>query len=214
MGSNLRSSSLPNETIQEIVYLIGTLKQNVIWKFEGDLTDVPPNLMISKWIPQSDILAHPNVIMFISHCGMGGTTEAVYYGVPVVGIAIYADQFLNLKKLSSFGMAVEIPFQQFSGKSLGTAIDIILQDPKYNKNAKIRSRIMKDRVMEPLDEAVYWVEYVIRHNGASHLKSSVGSLTWYQLYLLDVILVIFAIPYILFLLIRYTIRISSLKHKN
>lgn len=41
--------------------------------------------------------------------------------------------------------------------------------------------------MSALDKAVYWVEYVIRHKGAYHLRSAAVDLKWYQYYLLDVI---------------------------
>lgn len=41
--------------------------------------------------------------------------------------------------------------------------------------------------MSALDTAVYWVEYVIRHGGAHHLRTAAVDLTWYQYYLLDVI---------------------------
>jgi glucuronosyltransferase len=37
---------------------------------------------------------------------------------------------------------------------------------------------------------VYWTEYVIRHNGAPHLRSAVLDLAWYQYFLLDVIAVL------------------------
>lgn len=41
--------------------------------------------------------------------------------------------------------------------------------------------------MSAIDKAVYWVEYVIRHKGAHHLRSAGVDLKWYQYYLLDVI---------------------------
>lgn len=46
---------------------------------------------------------------------------------------------------------------------------------------------MKDRPIKPLDNAVYWVEYVIRHQGAPHLRYPGMDLTWYQRHLLDVV---------------------------
>lgn len=55
------------------------------------------------------------------------------------------------------------------------------------------SSIFQDRPMSALDTAVYWVEYVIRHNGAHHLRSSAVDLTWYQYYLLDLIAFILSI---------------------
>lgn len=58
------------------------------------------------------------------------------------------------------------------------------------KNAKIISEQFKDRPMTPQQSVVYWVEYVIRHKGAPHLKSHGLNLTWYQYFLLDVIAVL------------------------
>lgn len=58
------------------------LSQRVLWKFEDkSLTDIPSNVMIRDWMPQNDILAHPNVILFISHGGMLGAMESLYHGV-------------------------------------------------------------------------------------------------------------------------------------
>lgn len=55
------------------------------------------------------------------------------------------------------------------------------------ENAKRMSLIFKDRPMSALDIAVYWVEYVIKHRGARHLRSAAVDLPWYQYYLLDVV---------------------------
>lgn len=41
--------------------------------------------------------------------------------------------------------------------------------------------------MTGLERAVWWTEYVIRHKGATHLKSLALDLPDYQHYLLDVI---------------------------
>ena len=44
----------------------------------------------------------------------------------------------------------------------------------------------KDRVLSPLDQAIWWVEYVLRHNGATHLRPATLDLHWSQYLLLDV----------------------------
>lgn len=44
--------------------------------------------------------------------------------------------------------------------------------------------------MKPLDKAVYWIEYVIRHNGAHHLKTAGNKLNWIQFLSIDVMLVL------------------------
>lgn len=41
--------------------------------------------------------------------------------------------------------------------------------------------------MPPMDETMWWIEYVLNHNGAQHLKSAALNLNIFQYLLLDVI---------------------------
>jgi glucuronosyltransferase len=61
---------------------------------------------------------------------------------------------------------------------------------RYRDNAQRLSRIYRDQPLTPLQQAVYWTEYVIRHKGAPHLRSAALDLAWYQYFLLDVIAVL------------------------
>jgi glucuronosyltransferase len=49
------------------------------------------------------------------------------------------------------------------------------------------SRIYRDQPLTPLEQTVFWTEYVIRHKGAPHMRSAAHDLAWYQYFLLDVI---------------------------
>lgn len=69
LGSHLKSSKLPKDRVDAFINVFGTLKQRVIWKFEDESYKVPANVLIGKWLPQSDILAHSNVVLFITHGG-------------------------------------------------------------------------------------------------------------------------------------------------
>jgi glucuronosyltransferase len=61
---------------------------------------------------------------------------------------------------------------------------------RYRENAQRLSRIYRDQPLTPLEQAVFWTEYVIRHKGAPHMRSAALDLTWYQYFLLDVIAVL------------------------
>ena len=59
------------------------------------------------------------------------------------------------------------------------------------------SELMRDQNERPLDRAVYWIEYVIRHQGAQHLRSASRKLALYQRGLLDVTVIVVAVSVIL-----------------
>ena len=58
---------------------------------------------------------------------------------------------------------------------------------RYHDNAKKVSRLMKDQPSTPADRIRFWVDYVVRHRGASHLHSDTARrLNWFQYWSLDV----------------------------
>jgi glucuronosyltransferase len=65
------------------------------------------------------------------------------------------------------------------------------------------SAISKDEPQSSLNRVVWWTEYVIRHNGAKHLRSAALNLPWYQYLLLDVAV-------FLFILVAITVLVSYL----
>lgn len=62
-----------------------------------------------------------------------------------------------------------------------------------------------DRPMKPLDKAVYWIEYVIRHNGAHHLKTAANKLNWIQFLSIDIILLTLIVLLIFFNILIYIV---------
>lgn len=56
MGSNLRSADLHVDKRNAILKAFGKLEQKVLWKFEGGISNLPSNVKIDKWLPQSAIL--------------------------------------------------------------------------------------------------------------------------------------------------------------
>ncbi|KAF2886727.1 hypothetical protein ILUMI_19447 [Ignelater luminosus] len=204
MGSNLRSIDMPSEKRDMFLKTFGKLKQKVLWKWEDEtLPGKPSNVKISKWLPQTDVLAHPNIKLFITHGGLLSTTEAVYHGVPVVGIPLYGDQQMNLVNAENNGIGQSLPFTEVTEEKLTNVVQTVLTNTKYAEAAKKRSNIMQDQPMTPLERAVFWVEYVHRHKGAPHLRSAALNLAWYQYLLLDVTAFVLTVLVATILALRY-----------
>ncbi|CAA3007294.1 limonoid UDP-glucosyltransferase [Olea europaea subsp. europaea] len=54
---------------------------------------------IVQWSPQEQVLNHPSVACFVSHCGWNSTMEALTSGVPVVAFPQWGDQVTDAKYL-------------------------------------------------------------------------------------------------------------------
>lgn len=207
LGSNLKSTHMSKDKLEAFFNIFGRLKQRVVWKWEGGETptEIPKNILLQKWLPQDDILAHRNVRLFISHCGLGGVTEAKFHGVPILGIPVFADQPQNALAIVDEGWALHLPYANITEETLSWSINELISNRKYAEKAKELSNLFRDRPMKPLDEAVFWTEYVMRHNGARHMQSKEIHLNFIQRNGIDVIAVILIGIYVIIKLIKVTI---------
>ncbi|KAG5880371.1 hypothetical protein JTB14_029497 [Gonioctena quinquepunctata] len=214
MGSNLKSNNLPIEVRDAILEAFGKRKEKILWKWEDDsLPGQPSNVFLKKWVPQQDILAHPNLKVFITHGGLLSNIETVYHGVPLIAIPIFGDQFANADSAKQLGYGLVLPLTDISEEKISSLLDEIISNPTYRENVRARSKVMHDRPMKPLDSAVYWVEYVIRHKGAEHLRVGYRHLTWYQFYLLDVFAVVLGVIFLSLMVFKKILSVCRRKSR-
>ncbi|XP_055537531.1 UDP-glucosyltransferase 2-like [Wyeomyia smithii] len=205
-GSNLKSSTLQQEKLEAIIGTLGKLKQRVIWKWDTDrMPGKPANVLVGKWLPQDDILAHTNLKLFITHGGQGSVTEAMYHGVPIVGIPIMADQDTNAAQVVRDGWGEVVPFDELTEAKLTAAVQRVLSDGKYSERVKQIATLFRDRPHSALDLATYWVEYVVRHKGAKHLHYLGADLNFMQRSLIDVAAFVAVALYVIYKLSRFTL---------
>ncbi|XP_022836581.1 UDP-glucuronosyltransferase 2B15-like [Spodoptera litura] len=185
MGSNLKSKDMPEELKKSLLQMFGTLKQTVLWKFEEKMDNLPSNVHILDWAPQQAILSHPNLAVFITHGGLLSTTESVHFGVPIIGIPVFADQFLNVVKAVNKGFAQRVDLSYTMADKLREAIIEVTSNKRYAEKAKELSFIHHDRPVKPGVELVHWVNHVINTRGAPHLRSPALHVPFYQKIYLD-----------------------------
>jgi pathogen-inducible salicylic acid glucosyltransferase len=56
--------------------------------------------LVVNWCVQLEVLSHPSVATFMSHCGWNSTLEALRFGVPVPNLGVWTDQPTNSKFLA------------------------------------------------------------------------------------------------------------------
>ncbi|XP_063921443.1 UDP-glucosyltransferase 2-like isoform X1 [Zophobas morio] len=206
MGSTLQSKDLKPWMIDAILRAFAKIKQKILWKFEEDLNQLPENVKVMKWVPQQDVLAHPNVRAFITHGGFLSCTESVYYGVPIIGIPVFGDQKYNIAAAVSNGYAVKIDVSELREQKLTWALNEVLNNARYRENSQRRSRLMHDQPLKPIDAAVYWVEHVIRHRGTPHFKSAGLNVKWYQREMVDIFLFLHVMVTVMLLVFYTTVK--------
>ena len=58
-----------------------------IWKYEEEGSQIAkrlPNVHLSTWVPQNALLADKRLSLFITHGGLGSSTELAYLGKPAL----------------------------------------------------------------------------------------------------------------------------------
>ncbi|XP_038615653.1 UDP-glucuronosyltransferase 2B31-like isoform X1 [Tachyglossus aculeatus] len=186
LGSMVKN--LTEEKANLIAAALAQIPQKVLWRYKGKQpATLGPNTKLYDWIPQNDLLGHPKTKAFITHGGTNGIYEAIYHGVPMVGIPMFADQPDNIAHMKAKGAAVEVDFSRMTTNDLLGALNTVINEASYKESALRLSQIHHDQPMKPLDRAVFWIEFVMRHKGAKHLRPASHSLTWYQYHCLDVV---------------------------
>ncbi|XP_053885578.1 UDP-glucuronosyltransferase 2C1-like isoform X2 [Malaclemys terrapin pileata] len=180
--------NLTEEKSNMVALALSQIPQKVLWRYKGKKPEtLGPNTRIYDWIPQNDLLGHPKTKAFITHGGTNGIYEAIYHGIPMVGIPMFADQPDNIAHMKAKGMAVELDFNTMQTQDLINALNMVINNSSYKENAVRLSEIHHDQPIKPLDRAVFWIEFVMRHKGAKHLRPAAHELTWYQYHCLDVL---------------------------
>lgn len=169
--------------------------------------------MVRKWLPQSDILAHKNVILFISHGGLFGSFEGAERGKPMLYIPLYGDQYRNALRAEKRGYALKVAFLEITTDYLYSLITELINNKKYSDSAKKISSILRDNPIHAMDESMFWIEYVARHKGAAHLKSHAVNMSWFSYLLLDIVAVLLLGLLAVYLIISKVLRALFSKSK-
>ncbi|XP_033181603.1 UDP-glucuronosyltransferase 2B15-like [Mastacembelus armatus] len=187
-------SALPHDVMESIAAAFAQLPQKVVWRFVGEKpSSLGNNTLLVDWLPQNDLLGHPKTRAFVSHGGTNGMYEAIYHGVPVLGLPLLFDQFDNIVRLKARGAARVVEARSLTKEDFLEALKDILETPSYRKNIQQMSQLHRDKPISPMETAIFWIEYVIRNKGAAHLQSAGFSLPWYSYFCLDVAVLIMAL---------------------
>ena len=166
--------------------------QRVVWKLSHPhLCDIPGKLLTMTWIPQNDLLAHPNVKLFITHGGISSFFETLYHATPVIACPLFLDQSYMAKLYEAKHYGSRITFAQFTTVELLSKIEHVLSNGTIHSAVERASDILRNKPLSPVKRASYWVSHVATYGG-EHLRSSAFDLNILQYYMADLYFVLFS----------------------
>ena len=94
---------------------------------------LPAGLRIVDWLPSTQaVLRHPNVRVFVSHCGINSVHESIACGTPIVGIPMFADQRDMAARVADAGVGVYLDKVKFTAGQLRDAIARVAGDQSFH----------------------------------------------------------------------------------
>lgn len=131
LGTNVRTSNLKPGTVDMLLKTFGQLKYDVLWKWDcGETSKKPANVKTTSWVPQQDILAHPNMKLFITQGGHQSIEEAVDRGVPMIVLPFFVDQLPNSRRVADREIGIALNLNDMDSNTLKENILEVLDDPK------------------------------------------------------------------------------------
>ncbi|CAL5414929.1 unnamed protein product [Camellia sinensis] len=111
----------PNQLV-EFAWGLANSNHTFLWIIRSDLVTgdsavLPPEFvtetkergLLASWCPQEEVITHPSIGGFLTHCGWNSTLESISGGVPMICWPFFADQQTNCWSCcTKWGIGVEI----------------------------------------------------------------------------------------------------------
>ncbi|XP_057550578.1 anthocyanidin 3-O-glucosyltransferase 2-like [Amaranthus tricolor] len=134
---------------------------------QGFLDRIGNRGKIIGWAPQVQILSHPAIGGFVSHCGWNSILESMWFGVPIATWPMYSEQSLNAFELvKEFNLAVEIKMDYQRNLKENEAKILVKAEEVEIGVTKLMGMDddMKDRIRELKNKC----RLVLEHGGSSY----------------------------------------------
>ncbi|CAI0474566.1 unnamed protein product [Linum tenue] len=113
---------MSEEHMKEFAWGLAESKRPFLWIVRGDIAMgdsamLPPEFLkeiegrgcLASWCTQQEVLSHPAVGAFLTHCGWNSVMESVSAGVPMICWPFFAEQQTNCRyACSEWGIGVEL----------------------------------------------------------------------------------------------------------
>ncbi|WKY07850.1 hypothetical protein Q1695_007382 [Nippostrongylus brasiliensis] len=163
-----------------------------IWKYEekgAKLADHLNNVHLSTWVPQNALLADPRLSVFVTHGGLGSTTELAHLGKPAILIPIFADQPRNAQMLAKHGTGIVLTkYDLENPRKLKESLERIFSDESFSRNATRLSEMLLSPPISAKQLLIRHSKFAAKFGRLPNLDPYGRQLSFVEYFLLDVFL--------------------------
>ncbi|KAK4393158.1 UDP-glycosyltransferase 13 [Sesamum angolense] len=107
-------------------------------------------IVIKGWVNQEQILAHPAIGGFVSHCGWNSVIEAARLGVPILAWPQNGDQRINAEVVEKVGFGLWVRDWGWMGEKLvdGNHIADSITELMLSQNLRARAKEVKEKARQ------------------------------------------------------------------
>lgn len=97
--------------------------------------------LVATWCDQLEVLSHPSVGSFVTHCGWNSTLEGISLGIPMVGVPQWTDQLTDAKFVSDVWRIGVRAKEDETGMVTKAALKACLDEVMVDRKAREKMRM-------------------------------------------------------------------------
>lgn len=170
LPSSVYGVPMEMSVISKLMEAFGVLRQKVLFEWDGPkIPDQPKNVFVRRWIPHSDILAHPYVQLMFCTGDIWDIQNSIQRMVPLVGIPITKEQDLLLNTVESSQIGKKILLDQLTVENVLNTTKEMFGNQMIVQQIHYVSSFYRNRPLGAMEEAVFWVEFAGKHKSESRI---------------------------------------------
>jgi glucuronosyltransferase len=178
-GSAIKTSDIGTEFLNVFIDTFRALPYDILWNTNINISNLPNNVHTHNWLPQRELLHHRNVVGFVTQGGVQSTDESIDALVPLIGVPMMGDQFFNTNRYIELGIGTAVDSLKVTSQKLTDAILSVVHNATILSNLKRLHDVINDQPMKPLQKAIYWTKYILKHRFDSMLVTSTAYKEFY-----------------------------------
>ncbi|CAD5224033.1 unnamed protein product [Bursaphelenchus okinawaensis] len=201
-GSVVPTNALPQVYMKNIIdsfgrmqdyYFVVKISKNDT--FSRQYSSRFSNVYTRSWVPQTGVLAHDRLKLFITHGGYNSIMEASRYSVPLLLIGMFGDQPRNSKLVerNGWGLSLDKTSLLYGSQEFEEKMKELLTNKKYKQTAIRTTQLLKTKPQTGEQRLLSYVRFLELNNGRlPELRMIANELSHIEYFNLDVLAILIA----------------------